>query len=180
MTTIASQTIYRSKQPNTIQHYLLPCADFRNPATTGFFQRAEEKLFGWYEVINEGRPYCLQDVHLVRTASQASITLSGYKERRRLAREVERREQQESGTHFKETCNLFEHIFDMWIILCKCQGNADDWSWDEVEWDEVEWDEVEWEKVEWDKEKQSEGKESEGKQDSCVEDVEHVEHPEDP
>ncbi|KAF7938064.1 hypothetical protein EAE99_001736 [Botrytis elliptica] len=94
----------------------------------GFFQRAEEKLFGWYKVINEGRPYCLQDVHLVRTASQASITLSGYKDRRRLAREVERQEQQESGTHFKETCNLFEHIFDMWIGLCKCQGNGMRWN----------------------------------------------------
>ncbi|KAK6614225.1 hypothetical protein H4I96_00546 [Botrytis cinerea] len=55
----------------------------------GFIQHTEKKLFGWWKAIDKTRPGSLQDIHLVRTASQASITLSVYKERRRLAKEAE-------------------------------------------------------------------------------------------
>ncbi|THV47616.1 hypothetical protein BGAL_0299g00050 [Botrytis galanthina] len=139
-----------------------------------FIQRVEEKLFRWWKKIEKHRPGSLQDVHLIRTRSQTSITLSVYKQRRRLAREVERE------TRFQETYNSVKGIFDESIDLNSCQGiakeaeerkelmdvesshggiedgclNTDDWSWDEVEWDEMEW--------------------VEKKQDSCVEHVEHA------
>ncbi|TEY32379.1 hypothetical protein BOTCAL_0739g00040 [Botryotinia calthae] len=145
----------------------------------GFMQRAEEKLFRWWKAIDRTRPGSLQDIHLRPTASQTSITLSVWKERHRLAKEVETQEQQERITHSKKTCNLSEDIFDKLISLKNSQEiaqeakeakdfvdieplnrevedgclNADDWSWGEVEWDEVEWDEGKWDEVKWDEEK---------------------------
>ncbi|KAF7905610.1 uncharacterized protein EAF01_006131 [Botrytis porri] len=132
----------------------------------GFIQRVEEKLFRLWKAIDKTRPGSLQDVHLIRTASQASITLSVCKERLRLAKEAEKQEQREKKTRFKETCKLVEDIFEWSIGLNECQGiakearegndltgvksshreieggclNADDWGWDKVEWDGEEWD----------------------------------------
>ncbi|KAF5878396.1 uncharacterized protein Bfra_000561 [Botrytis fragariae] len=68
---------------------------FRDPATMGLFQCAEEIVFKWWKADNEARPRCLQDVHLKRTPSNVSITRSGYKERRRVAEEDARRKKLE-------------------------------------------------------------------------------------
>ncbi|KAK6615477.1 hypothetical protein H4I95_00629 [Botrytis cinerea] len=146
----------------------------------GFIQHTEKKLFGWWKAIDKTRPGSLQDIHLVRTASQASITLSVYKERRRLAKEAEGQEQQQQRkTHSKKTCNLVGDVFDKSISLKNSHEiaqeakegkhfmdieplnrevedgclNADDWGWSEVEWDEEKWDEVKWDEEELDGEK---------------------------
>ncbi|KAF7949770.1 uncharacterized protein EAE97_003279 [Botrytis byssoidea] len=97
-----------------------------------FIQRVEEKL----------------------TKSQASITLSAYRERRRLARVVE------MEARIKETYDSVIDIFDRWIDLNECQGIAKEAKEGEDLMD-----------VESSTEEE---KESDEKQDSCVEHIEHA------
>ncbi|TGO41687.1 hypothetical protein BHYA_0018g00600 [Botrytis hyacinthi] len=85
----------------------------------GLFRRAEEISFKLRKANNESRPRSLQDVHLKRTPSNLSITLSVYKERLRAAEEDGKREKQaakrarqEGRTHFKEMCKTFDGLFD--------------------------------------------------------------------
>ncbi|TGO54390.1 hypothetical protein BOTNAR_0269g00010 [Botryotinia narcissicola] len=119
-----------------------------------FIQCVEEKLFRWWKKIDKHRPGSLQNLHLIRTKSQASITLSAYKERRRLARVVE------MEARFKETYDSVIDIFDRWIDLNECQGIAKE----EKEGKDL-----------MDVESSiEEEKESDEKQDSCVEHIEHA------
>ncbi|KAM3158969.1 hypothetical protein ABEW05_000554 [Botrytis cinerea] len=123
----------------------------------GFIQHTEKKLFGWWKAIDKTRPGSLQDIHLVRTASQASITLSVYKERRRLAKEAEEQEQHLKNSHeIAQEAKEGKHFMDIEPLNRDIEDeclNADDWGWSEVEWDEEKWDEVKWDEEELDGEK---------------------------
>ncbi|KAM0142511.1 hypothetical protein ACHAP3_001616 [Botrytis cinerea] len=123
----------------------------------GFIQHTEKKLFGWWKAIDKTRPGSLQDIHLVRPASQASITLSVYKERRHLAKEAEEQEQHLKNSHeIAQEAKEGKHFMDIEPLNREVEDgclNADDWGWSEVEWDEEKWDEVKWDEEELDGEK---------------------------